>query len=253
MRKALLVVLVVLLVFCVIGIGIASFFGYRHFQSKRAEIEDALIEEPQPMPEEDLAWLDDDASDGASPEPPAPSGEQAGDAASPPAQPPPGAESPARPSTSQPKPPPARSSSSPPPPTSSRPSGSSTAPSTASEASPPTIPADPATAPPKKKKPKGVLSVIFESTVPQGEVTIFVDNQPIARQPFTASKKERFRLPKAKRFLPGNHRVRVEVVGPGGKKVEREWNAMVVVDGNTIWKVEVKNFRRKPEVKPIQP
>lgn len=245
MKKGLLVaVIAVLLLFCLLAVLVGGFFGYRWYKG-RAAAEEARMEEPAPSlppleesrPEEPSSPSEERA------EPPAPEPQEGLQEEPAPAPKAPSAEAPARP---RPRPLPAEA---PPPP----------APAPEPEAAPhhppavePAPTAEPAPPPPAAPKvPKGTLGLIFEGKIDEGQVTLTVDGEVWASEPFTASSERRFRLEKSKNLLPGPHEVKVSVSTPGGKTYEKQWTATVAARQSTVWKAEMNRFPKALEVKPI--
>ncbi len=247
MKKGLLVaVIAVLLLFCLLAVGLGGFFGYRWYKG-RAGTEQARMNEPalpaEPQGEERGEEPAPSWEERA--EPPAPEPQEGVQEEAAPARPERPAEAPARPRT---RPATAETAPSAPPPPPAAPE-----PSPVSPAPPEPAPsAEPAPAPsPAPKVPKGTLGLIFEGKIDEGQVTVTVDGEVWASEPFTASSDRRFRLEKSKNLLPGPHRVRVAVSTPGGKTYEREWTVSVVERQSTVWKAEMNRFPKELEVKPI--
>jgi len=247
-KTVLLIVLGILVLFCLVAAGVAGFFGYRYYQDqKRQAAEEIAAFEGEDFGdfEAGSAWEEEPAEEQEPVESESPyeSGEpqhEMGTGSHEEEAPPPRR---APPPSTPPEPSPE--------PRSQPPQTASAAPvvEEQTELRPPQ-PAEPAE-PPKPKVPKGTFSLIFESEVDQGEVKVYVDDRLVERQPFTATKDRRFRLEKAERLLPGQHRVRIEVALPNGNSESESWTVMVVEKGNTIWKVEQEGFRKKLEIKRI--
>jgi len=245
MKKGLLVaVIAVLLLFCLLAVAVGGFFGYRWYKG-RAAAEQARMEEsalpPEPQAEarqeEPLPSTEERA------EPPAPEPQEGIREEAVPRRPEPPSEAPARP---RPRPVPAETRPAEPPSPAPAPESTPVPPAAVQ----PVPAAEPAPAP-TPKVPKGTLGLIFEGKIDEGQVTLTVDGEVWASEPFTASSDRRFRLEKSKNLLPGAHRVRVSVTTPGGKTYEREWTANVVEHQSTVWKAEMNRFPKELEVKPI--
>ena len=265
-KVVLIVVLLVLVLFCLIAIGVGGFFGYRYWQHKRAAEVSSFAAQPSEPPaseqpsEPGTPPAEEPQSAQPSEMPPSestsPAGEPSGTETQPPAEPAPApAPAPEQPSRSRPRPRPAPVAPAPqeapaPSAPAAASSGGAQEPSAPAQESAPATQAAPAAAV-KEKIPKGTLGLIFEATIDQGNVAIRVDNDLVAHQDFTASSSERFRLTRDLLVEPGQHRVWVEVKLPDGKKYEKEWNAMVVVHGITVWKAEMTRFPKELKVKPI--
>ncbi len=269
MKKGLLIILLLVLVlFCLIAIGVGGFFGYRYWQHKKAAEVSSFAAQPSEPPAAEQP-SEPGTPPAAEPEsaqpsemPPAeatsPEGAPSNPEARPPAEAalaPAPAPAPERPSRSRPRPRPAPVAPAPretavvTTPAAASP-GNAQQPSSPAQESAPATEAAP-TAAVKQKIPKGTLGLIFEATIDKGNVAIRVDNNLVAKQDFTASSSERFRLTKDLLLEPGQHRVWVKVKLPDGKKYEKEWNAMVVVHGITVWKAEMTRFPKELHVKPI--
>jgi tetratricopeptide (TPR) repeat protein len=106
------------------------------------------------------------------------------------------------------------------------------------------------TSPCSAYKERGV-ALVRQGKIDEGQVTLTVDGEVWASEPFTASSDRRFRLERSKNLLPGVHRVHVSVSTPDGKTYEREWTANVVERQSTVWKAEMNRFPKELEVKPI--
>ncbi|MGA9753109.1 MAG: hypothetical protein WBS54_15105 [Acidobacteriota bacterium] len=265
MKKGLLIILLLVLVlFCLIAIGVGGFFGYRYWQHKKAAEVSSFAAQPSEPPAAEQP-SEPGTPPAAEPEsaqpsemPPAestsPEGAPSSTEAQPPAESAP-APAPEQPTRSRPRPRPAPAAPAPqetavPTTPAAASPGSAEEPSSPAQESAPATQAAP-TAAVKEKIPKGTLGLIFEATIDKGNVAIRVDNDLVAKQDFTASSSERFRLTKDLLLEPGQHRVWVKVKLPDGKKYEKDWNAMVVVHGITVWKAEMTRFPKELNVKPI--
>jgi hypothetical protein len=111
---------------------------------------------------------------------------------------------------------------------------------------------EPAPPPAKAKTPKGTFGFIFEATVEQGDLSLFVDEQMQDRQAFYASSRDKYRFEKNVVLLPGPHKVRLLVTKSDGKSQAKEWQINVPEKAVTVWKAEMKSFGREIELKQIQ-
>lgn len=245
MKKGLLVaVLAVLVLFCLLAVGLGGFFGYRWYKG-RAVTEEARMEETvlPAQPQEEVQEEEPGPSETQWAEPPTAEPMEGPKEETVPARPKPPAEGSPR---LRPQPSPAEGSPEPPPffPPTQEPSP---VPPDVKQAPPAVEPAPP----PAPKVPKGTLGLIFEGKIDEGQVTLTVDGEVWASEPFTASSERRFRLEKSRNLLPGAHHVQVSVSTPAGKTYQREWTAQVVEHRSTVWKAEMNRFPKELEVKPI--
>ncbi len=290
-KTVLIIILAVLVLFCLISIAVGGFFGWRFYQKHKlteASVKSAIQqqmaqtspsqeanapEQEANAPEQETNAPGMEANTPAQSEPGAiqPQEEAQGEtpsagqtqpesgmtpqetpAAAPKTEPAPApAPKPARRKSSRrstPAPQPAPAATPEPQPSSAPEQTTSAAPAPAQESQP--APAEEAA--PEKKTPRGTLGLIFETKVDQGEIIIHVDGKVVVAQGFTASGDKRYRLTKGLRLIPGPHRVKVKVLLPDGKKEIKEWTAMVVKGGDTVWKIEMKTFPRTLDIKPIQ-
>ena len=261
MKKAIVIVLLfALLAFCLLA-GVGGYFGYRWYKIKKHQAESGFAaQEPlfpwqKPKPPETPAEPQPEPAPGA--EMPEPN--------EPPAQPPEEYTAPSAPVTTTPTAEPPKKPAAPketaaapktpaPPPAKPEPWEDVQPDNVKLPGNEPLIPPpapEPAPPPVKVKTPKGTFGFIFESTVEQGDVSLFVDEQLQDRQSFLASSRDRYRLEKNVVLPPGPHKVRLLVTKSDGKSQAKEWQITIQEKAVTIWKAEMKSFGREIELKQI--